>query len=282
MDDLLRFNFLWPNSTPKVLCSRDSDFDFSFDMEYLDGYQKLIDLDSSELQKALKALLTGMKDNVYSLQKETDGMSWINSHIKDKVQSKFSSYRCNQSLRMIIDSDVLTINGKNYEGLNALLPAINRHLVQPKFLRPVHGDFTLENILWNGDNIKLIDMDGSDFFDAAELDLGKMCQSIFAQFNDWKNIDAPIDSIDIDAKSIECDGRYFDLPDNEVIRYSIQQWSAILNDSPQTVVDKGIFYMCMYFIRFVPFRMKISNQHGIFALVMAVVWLSRLLSRGQK
>ena len=42
------------------------------------------------------------------------------------------------------------------------------------------------------------------------------------------------------------------------------------------VFRKGIFYMAMYFIRFVPFRKQVSDDHAVFALVMAVNWLNFL------
>jgi hypothetical protein len=39
---------------------------------------------------------------------------------------------------------------------------------------------------------------------------------------------------------------------------------------------KGIFYMCTYFIRFVQFRRQVSEEHGIFAIIMAINWLNAL------
>ena len=160
-------------------------------------------------------------------------------------------------------------------GLNKILTSLDKHAIKPAHIRPVHGDFTFENIMWNGESIKLIDMDGSDLFDAAELDLGKMCQSVFSRFNEWKNLDNIISTIH--SNTILCNGDYFHLIETPICKDVIEKWSLILNESHDNVTRKGIFYMCMYFIRFVPFRMKVSEKHGIFALVMAIVWLSKLL-----
>ena len=147
-------------------------------------------------------------------------------------------------------------------------------MVKPNFIRPIHGDFTLENVMWDGSQIKLIDMDGSDIFDAAELDLGKMCQSVFSKFNEWKNMDL---KISVENNSYSCLDKYFSLDlENNLTQNIILEWCRILNDDRDTVVNKGIFYMCMYFIRFVPFRMNVSRDHGIFALLMAIVWLNKL------
>ena len=126
-----------------------------------------------------------------------------------------------------------------------------------------------------GENIKLIDMDGSDIFDAAELDLGKMCQSIFSKFDEWKNCDPKVKYNN--CGNFTCTDKYFDvnITDN-FLSAILDQWANILNDDKATVIKKGVFYMCMYFIRFVPFRMKISKEHGIFALLMAIVWLTKI------
>ena len=69
---------------------------------------------------------------------------------------------------------------------------------------------------------------------------------------------------------------YFDIEKNSVYEIVENRWARILNDDGNTIKTKGIFYMCMWFIRFVPFRMKQSEGHGIFALIMAIVWLSKI------
>jgi len=276
VSDLERFSFLWPDSTPKITKQKDTDFDFSFDMEYLKQHKTVADISCLDEKKlAINNLLDGMNKNVYSLRKEVDGISWLTKHYQNKIFSKFDSYCKDLNLNKIIFNEFIYINNVKYLGLNNTLLAIDKHLVKPNFIRPIHGDFTLENVMWDGSSIKLIDMDGSDIFDAAELDLGKMCQSIFSKFNEWKNIDINISKND---DQFECIDKYFKLDlDNQLTNDIISQWSVILNDDRDTVINKGIFYMSMYFIRFVPFRMKVSSDHGIFALLMAIVWLNKLI-----
>jgi len=273
--DLERFSFLWSGSTPRILKQKDTDFDFSFDMEYLEKFQPVSNIEETkEKQKAIQTLLKGMNKNVYALKKEIEGISWVTQHYENKIFSKFDNYSKDKDLFKLIFNDFIYINGKKYRGLKKTLLSIDKHLIKPNFIRPIHGDFTLENVMWDGEVIKLIDMDGSDIFDAAELDLGKMCQSIFSQFNKWKNINIEIEEVD---GHYSCIDEYFNLDtDNTFIKNIVKQWSLILNDDESTVINKGIFYMCMYFIRFVPFRMKVSKQHGMFALLMAIVWLNKL------
>ena len=278
MNDLSRFNFLWPSSAPKILSHKDTDFDFSFDMEYLDNFITLSDIkESDEQQLGINIVLEGMKQHIYSLKKEIDGISWVNNFYKNKIFNKFKKYQKDSIFDVIINSKSIKINNKEYKGLLATINHIDKHLIKPKHIRPIHGDFTLENIMFNGFKTKVIDMDSSDIFDAAELDLGKMCQSIFSKFDEWKNLDLKVEYKN--NLEFSCIDNYFNLDiESKLVKHIINQWSLILNDDKSTVKDKGIFYMSMYFIRFVPFRMKISKDHGVFALLMAVIWLNKLIN----
>lgn len=276
MNDLVRFDFMKPGFVPKVISESDSDFSFYFDMEYLDGYANLTDIDFNERKVALGVLLSEMNKFVYSFKRDVNGISWVDSHLENKIFSKFDSYsKKNKVFDFLINSNEVVINSKRYFGLRKLISEIDKHIIKPKFIRPIHGDFTYENVLWNGDDIKIIDMDGSDYFDAAELDLGKMCQSVFSNYQNWKSLERPIYSYN--ENTFECVGDFFEIDFNEETDRIVSLWQNILNDDRQTVINKGIFYMSMYFIRFVPFRLNVSNEHGIFALIMAIVWISKLL-----
>lgn len=275
MNDLIRFDFMSSGLTPKVIGEVDSDFNFYFDMEYLKDYHNLSDLNTEARQKALGALFSQMSKFVYAFKREVDGIAWVNQHLDNKIFPKFDAYsKLDKAFDTLISSDKVIINSKEYSGLRKLVEHIDKHKIKPNSIRPVHGDFTFENILWNGKDVKLIDMDGSDYFDAAELDLGKMCQSVFSNYNSWKNLESPI--YKCEGNEFECVEHFLELNLDAELDNIIFSWENILNDDRRTIVDKGIFYMCMYFIRFVPFRMKVSREHGLFALIMAIVWLSKI------
>ena len=42
------------------------------------------------------------------------------------------------------------------------------------------------------------------------------------------------------------------------------------------LLHDAIFYMSTYFIRFTPFRISKGFNHGLFSVIMAVVWLNKL------
>jgi ribonucleotide monophosphatase NagD (HAD superfamily) len=274
MRDLQRLNFLWPGCTPNIIYNKDTDYDFRFDMEYLSNYNTLSECEESNQIIALNELFKGMKNNIYSMKQDVDGISWLNNHLDKKIYTKFENYRKHPILKTLIDSEEVIINGKLYKGLNSLLDIVDKHMLKPTSIRPIHGDFTFENVMWDGKNIKLIDMDGSDEFDAAELDLGKMCQSVLSRFNEWKNLTNVV--TDMTGNSFKCVNEYFEYDHDNIHKLVFKKWTQILNNNYNVTKNKGIFYMCMYFIRFVPFRLKQSEEHGIFALIMAIVWLSKI------
>ena len=153
-----------------------------------------------------------------------------------------------------------------------MLSRIDLKLLKPKHLRPIHGDFTLENVMISGSgDLKLIDMDSSD--------LGKMCQSIMSRYSEWKDREDLF--TDMSINNTICVNEYFDY-DDYFVDSILEQWSKVLTDDPQTTKMKGAFYMSMYFIRFIPFRMQVSREHGLFALLMSIVWLNKVLEEQGK
>ena len=64
----------------------------------------------------------------------------------------------------------------------------------------------------------------------------------------------------------------------EKIDFLIKIFKDILQSNNEDLIIKsGIFYMANYFIRFIPFRLKISKKHGLFAMIMAIVWLNKII-----
>jgi hypothetical protein len=74
---------------------------------------------------------------------------------------------------------------------------------------------------------------------------------------------------------------YFDYKLTADIEKVFTQFKHLLKDdnsvSLQDVIDYGIFYMSSYFIRFIQFRRLVSKEHGMFSMIMAIIWLNKLL-----
>ena len=154
--------------------------------------------------------------------------------------------------------------------------------IKPEKIGIVHGDLTLENIMYDlsSGDVKLIDMDGSRMFDALELDLGKLSQSIILDYARWKNHQHL--NYEYEDGKFQCIDEFFQPNEDETYRLLIESWKNILKKREKIVYNKAIFYMSTYLIRFVPFRMQISRDHGMFALLMSVVWLNKLIQGRRK
>jgi len=110
-------------------------------------------------------------------------------------------------------------------------------------------------------------MDGSKFVDTKMLDLGKLAQSILARYNEWKELEP---DIKYQAGEFTCDPRWFSYLDKDA-QFLQDVWpydGECLHDA--------IFYMSTYFVRFTPFRISKGLDHGLFSIMMAVVWLNKL------
>jgi len=281
--DLERFNFLVNGICPVTYEERESNLDYYYDMEYLPKYKMLSEADCYNTKvRVLSDVLKTLNDNVYSFSKKINGPEWMEQFLNEKIYAKFDNFKLQgQEFDVIIESKEFFINKQKYVGLRQLLKMLPMSELYPNSISVVHGDLTYENIMYNPDDLsaKLIDMDGSRLFDAKELDLGKLSQSIYARYNLWKNMDSNqlVSNFNIKEKSFDANASFFDISEAVMPSNLIQYWQPILMQSEDIIRKKIYFYMSTYFIRFVPFRMQIDKDHGVFALLMATVWLNKLL-----
>lgn len=281
--DLERFNFLAEGLCPQVFGENENELEYYYDMEYLFNHTPLSNWDDEAVQiNAIALTLAHLEKYIYSLSKPTDGTAWLKSFLNEKIYPKFDKFSLlNDEFRAIIENDTLLINNKKYYGLRRLFEILPLNDLVPKNISAIHGDLTLENIMYdqNSDSIKLIDMDGSRLFDAKELDLGKLSQSILCKYGLWKNVDGDELVKDYNAKhkSFGVMPKFFEASGTLLENALFESWQTILEGSKQEVKNKAVFYMSTYFIRFVPFRIQLGKKHGIFALLMATVWLNKLI-----
>ena len=279
--DLERFNFLHNGLCPNVIDSGETDIDYYYDMEYLPHHKMLSDAeDYTTTLRVFRNTLDVMQENVYSLSKPVDGERWMKTFLNEKIYPKFDNFKLqSDEFNVIIESDEFYINKQKYVGLKKLFQNLSYEKLSPQNISVVHGDLTFENILYNPDNfsVKLIDMDGSRLYDAKELDLGKMSQSVLSNYNTWKSMDGDRLMTGFEDSHFKANSSFFNshvvvMPSN-----LMHFWQPILKQPVDVVTRKAYFYMSTYFIRFVPFRMQLGKEHGVFALLMATAWLNKLL-----
>lgn len=273
-EDIKRFKFLSEMIVPKPLAENDCKFDYFYDIEYMEGYSTLSSFENDSQIKILCDIADKMQKDVYSLRKKLNGKEWFKNFIESKLNLKLNLYeKIDEGFCSLVSDGHVEINGKKYMGIKKILKNLDSSVFFPKHISPIHGDMSLENILFNGMDWRLIDMDGSDFFDAPEQDIGKIAQSTLGGYKRWKDIVAPAKSLG--GGRFECISDFFEKPSDGVFDSISDCWGAVLDKG--STKENAIFYMCCYFIRFVPFRMKVSKEHGYFALIMSVIWLNKLL-----
>jgi len=277
-DDLKRFSFYNPKLVPKILNDSDSQFDYYVDLEYLHGHKQLDTYDINTQKKVLSELINILGDTVYCYKKQNNSHDFIINFFDTKIYPKLKQFEqeCN-IMNYLINSDTVTINKRSYYGYRNILQKLNITNFNTEWIHPIHGDLTLENIMYNHitNDIKLIDMDGSRYVDSCYFDLGKIFQSIVSNYHEWHDIENIIHNKSI--YDLECEDKYFNGNFHDV-QYICAEFAHLNNTNDLlNIYKKGIFFMTTYFIRFVQFRRQVSDDHGIYAVIMATVWLNNIL-----
>jgi GTP:adenosylcobinamide-phosphate guanylyltransferase/thiamine kinase-like enzyme len=278
MDDLERFRYYDKSLVPKILNFHDNDHYFYFDMEYLENYSQLDQYTEIVKFDVLQKIIHKLEKNVYCYRKKNNSNSFIDNFFDSKITPKLNLFEkeC-PVMDYLINEEHVFINNKKYFGLRKCLDMLNIYDFNTEYLNPIHGDLTLENILYNEnfEDFKLIDLDGSRYVDSCYFDLGKIFQSIVSNYKEWNKISDVL--LDDDIQNLNCIVGYFNC-EQEKYEHICKQYANIMGVSDwKETYRKGIFYMSMYFIRFIPFRRQINHGHGIFAMIMAVNWLNHLL-----
>ncbi len=280
-----KFNELSPDITPKMFGDGEDSMEYYYDMEYLSSYSLLSECSERDKINGISILLQKMGDEIYTLDtvNSLNNTDWLIRHLDNKIYTKFSLLKDDAQLNMLIDSDEISIDGRIYQGLKGTLSyIINSELAQvfsPKSICTVHGDLTLENVFFDKiKSIKIIDMEGADFFDARELDFGKMMQSIIAKYESWAHSkEVLIESFNLKNQSIKTKYKLPD-PDVELLDVMLDKWSKILNISKLEAHKIGLFYLSLHLIRMTPYRLRVGKDQAIFALLNAVKYMNKSIN----
>jgi thiamine kinase-like enzyme len=250
-------------------------------MVFLENYEQL-DLFSSETQqKTVAKIMNKINDNVYCYKKQltvNEQTKFMDDYLKEKIYCKLDKFEtdCN-IMNYLINQSEIFVNGNKYYGLREVLNKVKIYNYNPTFICPIHGDLNFENILYNesNDDVIVIDMEGSRYVDTPFFDLGKLFQSVVSKYELWSKIESVL--INDDISNLKCIDDYFDY-DIDDVKFVVNIFGKIFNSNDDDfIIRAGIFYMANYFIRFIPFRLKVGRNHGVFAMIMAIVWLNKIV-----
>lgn len=275
---LERFSRMSSGLVPALYGECDNTFEYSYDMEFLPGHRLLAECGRDEREHALSSLLHLLGERVYAggASLGRSGVEWLETHLATKIYARLDSLLANPRTASLVTAPEFTFDGENLPGLRVLLSLVSEpqtlRSLAPTSFCTVHGDLTFENVLYNDGDVRLIDMDGADFVDAPELDLGKLCQSIIARYEEWAHSERTLFK---SVQPYELVSDYIAGADTELEKKCIETWSRILSTSVEHTTIKGWFYMGLHLIRMVPFRLKVSEEQALYALANGIRWMSR-------
>lgn len=272
--DLQKFNSYILNICPTVFNENDLDYIYYFDLEYLNDYNQINHINENK-DLIILNLLKLLNSEIYITKKLNHNSNWINDYFHKKIN--FENYKkLHPIINDLFNLDIININHKEYIGLNKIFTKINIQQYNSKYLCVIHGDLTFENILYHSklNDIKLIDLDGSDFIDAIELDFGKLLQSYLSNYELWSNSHQLIKNIDLKNNILNT----YEFKNNLIHDKFYNYWSIILNIDDINQIQKiGIFYMCIHLFRMIPYRYDTNFNSCIYCIKELILWLNFLI-----
>jgi hypothetical protein len=268
-EDMKRFEFLSPGIHPRLIGSYESPSGFYYDLDYLEGFETLSSYDAATQVVVVCNIFRTLFESVYCVHRPlADRKRWLNDFLRTKIAP---------NLAVLSTNDVM-VNGVVYGGVETQLENLKPHFacLAPNFECPIHGDLTMENIMFRAkdDTWKLIDNDGSRYMDAVELDLGKVFQSIVCKYALWKDgCEAYLEQVSETEYRIQ--GVILDIPDDKM-EHVVSVFESAHGVSPATWIVRGLFYMTTHLIRMIPYMKQKRGSQALFAELLARVYLKRV------
>lgn len=266
-EDLKRIEYYSPGLTPKLLGSSENENEYSYDMEYLENHKELSTFSDECKMKVVNRVLRKLESDVYCYSKAIEGTVWVEEFLKEKMYAKYNYLESlGDSFTKILNSDTLKINKRICTGIRRYFTkgSIAKDIL-PTTVSPIHGDLTLENILYDevSDTFYLIDMSGSRYVDNKAMDTAKLLQSFLAKYETW---DSRTDIQDY------IPGMNYTLPED--LLHVSKEHFAFLFQGDETAFKSSLLMLSCYFVRMTQFLLKKSEKHAMFGLLLATYYLS--------
>jgi hypothetical protein len=264
-EDLKRFNYYSAHLCPDVLDVHESADEYWFDMEYKKGYVELSTCSRDTWNVVLPKVLDTLLTHVYCYSKPIDGRVWLDTFLQDKIVSKYKMIgSIDVCFYKAVHDPFVTINGIRYKGVRHFFESETLDPYFPSHVHPIHGDLTLENILWNEEQqaFSLIDPSGSRYVDVIEMEVAKLLQFTVARYSEWELL---------------CDRNELASFDGNVFQLGIVSHVTEFDYIPNLLhvsMKKGLFYLATYFIRMIPFLLVHSKQKALAGLLYAITLIN--------
>ncbi len=271
VDDLKRFEYYSTGIVPKIVEVYESPDEYYYDMEYLEHFDELVKFPYDIVESKLPKIIQRLKNDIYCYSKKIDGQKWLNDFLQEKIFAKYDMIEAiDTTFYKLINNDYVIINGNKVKGLRYYFKTEKLNYF-PTHVSPIHGDLTLENILYNPitDEIKLIDQSGSRYVDPYEFDVAKLLQSLLARYSEWDTFETLCESKSenefvINKKLIDVE--------KEKYMFFLVEFGQDTNE----IFKKGLFFLSMYLVRMIPFLLRKSKAHAYTGLLLSLYYLNEL------
>ncbi len=266
-EDLKRIDYYSPGLTPKLLGSSENENEYSYDMEYLENHKELITFSKECQMNVVNRVLRKLESDVYCYSKAIEGTEWMHEFLEEKMYSKYKYLESlGDAFAAILNSETLEINKRTCTGIRKYFKngSIAKNLL-PTSVSPIHGDLTLENILYDekSDTFRLIDTSGSRYVDNKAMDTAKLLQSFLAKYETWDS------RTDIEEYT---PGMAYNLPQD--LLHITNEHFSFLFQGDEAAFKSALLMLSCYFVRMTPFLLKKSEKHAMFGLLLATYYLS--------
>ena len=261
-DDMTRFRYYCPSLFPKILGSIENESEFSYDIKYFEGYVGSHTLTSEIKKYVVKKVIAALNSEIYCYAKIVNGNDWMNMYLSEKIYPRISQIEAfSKTFNNIINSEFIYINGKQIRGLKSLLNNLKISLGEIR-VSPIHGDLTLENIMYNPNtnDVRIIDPAGSRPIDCSVLDTSKLFQSLIAKYETWDNYESLVASSNTNE---------YVIPSEFLIE--TEDYSYVC---PKPEFCNAIFFLGTHCIRMTPFLYNKSQDKCLLALLLATYYIS--------
>ena len=266
------------DSLPEIIDWKFSPFEISFyDMTFIKSkpfvYDSFLD-DKKKINSLINVISKLYENSLYSPEHEN-----INYLSKEIIRKKLTPTikNCFSELSNLIDnySEVLPTNllGKLNNYLDKLIK--NNDLWSKHLISNIHGDLTLENILFDSLNkIYLIDPLGStmdvrkngamDQFTTTVFDLGKLMQSTISKYESWAYLDE--NDINLFIRNFSIEEEYQQIENNF---YKSNIFFEFYNQYIGSDIKLDCLFACAQtLIRVAPYRIRANYKHSALLCIL--------------
>lgn len=225
------------------------------------------------LENTVDILEKNLYINTYKIGQEV-----IDEYIKTKFFDNIEKFRHSTSyIKKISDYKNLIINDKEYKNIDYYLDFIKEKKIFSIFddfeNSDIHGDLTLENILFDKDLI-IIDPNPSNIYNHKFIDFAKLRQSL----NKGYEFLTKVNSYNINENIIN----YVCPKSNMYTKLSNKYDEFIIKKYSKEALNKIMLHEIIHYTRMLPYKIKYSEEYAIVFYSVLIILLDDLEKINEK